>query len=102
MEPEPPRNPMPALPWQLGMALAWAAPRCGAKTRAHTPCQAAAMPNGRCRLHGGRSTGPRTVEGLERMRAARTKHGLRSAEAVGQRALVRTLLARAEQLVEMV
>jgi hypothetical protein len=27
-----------------------------------------AMPNGKCRFHGGRSTGPRTSEGLERMR----------------------------------
>lgn len=31
---------------------------CGAKTRAGTPCQRAPMPNGRCYLHGGASTGP--------------------------------------------
>ena len=31
---------------------------CGAKTRAGTPCRRQAMPNGRCNLHGGRSTGP--------------------------------------------
>jgi len=31
--------------------------RCGAKTRAGTPCKNGAMPNGRCRLHGGKSTG---------------------------------------------
>ncbi len=27
------------------------------------------------RMHGGKSTGPRTPEGLERMRRAKTKHG---------------------------
>ena len=25
------------------------------------------MPNGRCKLHGGKSTGPRTPQGLERV-----------------------------------
>ena len=39
------------------------------------------MPNGRCRLHGGLSTGPRTPEGLARSRRARWKHGRYSAEA---------------------
>ena len=32
------------------------------------------------RLHGGFSTGPRTPEGLARLRAAKTKHGGRSVE----------------------
>jgi hypothetical protein len=31
-------------------------------------------------MHGGKSTGPRTAEGLERMRRAKTKHGMYSAE----------------------
>ena len=31
--------------------------RCGAKTRAGAPCSARAMPNGRCRMHGGTSVG---------------------------------------------
>lgn len=30
---------------------------CGAKTRSGGVCQSPAMPNGRCRLHGGKSTG---------------------------------------------
>ena len=46
-------------------------PRCGAKTRQGTPCRAPAVwdrerdrpRNGRCRMHGGLSTGPRTPEG---------------------------------------
>jgi len=33
------------------------ASRCEAKTRRGTPCQCPAMVNGRCRLHGGKSTG---------------------------------------------
>jgi hypothetical protein len=36
-----------------------AAPRCGARSkRTGKPCRGAAMPNGRCKLHGGKSTGP--------------------------------------------
>lgn len=32
-------------------------PRCGARTRSESPCQSPAMPNGRCRMHGGLSPG---------------------------------------------
>lgn len=32
-------------------------PRCGAKTRSGKPCCSPAMPNGRCRMHGGASPG---------------------------------------------
>ena len=51
------------------------APRCGALTRAGGACRQPAMPNGRCRLHGGRSTGPRTEAGRRRIAAAHTTHG---------------------------
>lgn len=30
---------------------------CGAKTRSGQPCRNRAMANGRCRMHGGKSTG---------------------------------------------
>lgn len=41
--------------------------RCGANTRAGTPCkQKAIYINGRCKWHGGCSTGPRTPEGKKR------------------------------------
>ena len=43
------------------------------------------MPNGRCRLHGGLSTGPRTPEGRERIRQARTMTGFYSASAIAAR-----------------
>lgn len=39
-------------------------PTCGARTRRGTPCQSTALMRGdRCRVHGGASTGPRTLEG---------------------------------------
>ncbi|MFM9841398.1 MAG: HGGxSTG domain-containing protein, partial [Dongiaceae bacterium] len=56
------------------------APRCGARTRSGGCCRQPAMANGRCRMHGGLSTGPRTAEGLVRARRARWKHGYASAE----------------------
>src|SRR5699024_7930616 len=48
--------------------------RCGAKTRAGTPCKNGAMANGRCRLHGGKSTGA-PPEKMKKNSNART-HGL--------------------------
>jgi hypothetical protein len=49
------------------------------------------MPNGRCRMHGGKSTGPRTPEGLERARKARWIHGERSAETMQRFRLYRRI-----------
>ena len=41
----------------------WPGKRCLAKTRRGTECQRPAITtSGRCRLHGGRSTGPRTED----------------------------------------
>ena len=78
------------------------APRCGAKTRWGSACQAPAMPNGRCRLHGGKSTGPRTAKGLERCRQANWKHGSYSKEALTERQRVRELMRTSAQfLVEI-
>jgi len=52
---------------------------CLAKTRSGGQCQRAGNPkNGRCHLHGGASTGPRTAEGRARIAAAQFKHGKRS------------------------
>ena len=56
---------------------------CRAKTRSGTPCKRVGDPiNGRCRLHGGKSTGPRTEEGRARIAAAQSKHGNRSKAAI--------------------
>jgi hypothetical protein len=57
-------------------------PPCGARCRDGHPCQAPAMldretgcyvRNGRCRLHGGLSTGPRTAAGRARIAAAQRR-----------------------------
>ncbi|MGE0117945.1 MAG: HGGxSTG domain-containing protein [Dongiaceae bacterium] len=61
------------------------APRCGACTRAGGRCRQPAMKNGRCRFHGGKSTGPRTAAGLARSRAARRTHGGYTAEIIDLR-----------------
>ena len=53
------------------------------------------MKNGRCRLHGGKSTGPKTQEGIERIRKAHLKNGRYTREAIAERKefneLLRTL-----------
>src|SRR4030095_17078900 len=75
------------------LVMANAAPRCGARSkRTSKPCRGAAMPNGRCKLHGGKSTGPRTPEGLERSRRANWKHGRFSREAKAKRSRVRAAI----------
>jgi hypothetical protein len=66
-------------------------PRCGARTRTGNPCQSPAMPNGRCRLHGGLSPGaPKGNRNAFR-------HGRYSAKAIASRrevaALVRSMRA---------
>ena len=61
--------------WQFGTA--WPGQRCGAKTRSGAACKNPAVADkGRCRLHGGRSTGAKTPEGLAKLRALHWKHGL--------------------------
>ena len=78
------------------------APRCGARTRHGTACRQPAMANGKCRMHGGARTGPRTAEGLERLRVARTRHGAYGREAREVQALIGTLKARTKRLAELV
>ncbi len=62
-----------------------AAPRCNARTRAGNCCRQPAMQNGRCRMHGGLSTGPRTAEGRARCAAARRTHGFYAADTIALR-----------------
>lgn len=47
---------------------------CGAKTRSGKPCKNRAMPNGRCRMHGGKSTGAPPAKMKKNSNAK--KHGL--------------------------
>jgi hypothetical protein len=53
------------------------------------------MMNGRCRLHGGLSAGPKTAEGIERIRRAVTKHGMYTGAAKAERQTVRAFLRNA-------
>ena len=62
------------LNWRFGPN--WPGQRCEAQTRRGTLCQRPGTKrNGRCGLHGGNSTGPRTKEGLARLTASKIKHG---------------------------
>jgi hypothetical protein len=71
-----------------------AAPRCGARTRHNTCCAQPAMRNGRCRFHGGKSTGARTAAGRARCARAHRTHGFYSAETVALRREARAHLGR--------
>ncbi|WP_352547190.1 HGGxSTG domain-containing protein [Mesorhizobium australicum] len=71
-------------------------PRCGAKTRSAHPCKSPAMPNGRCRLHGGKSPG------APRGNSNALKHGRYSAEAMAERRRFRDLLAEIKEVIELV
>lgn len=67
-------------------------PKCGARCkRTGLPCLQPAMANGRCRLHGGKSTGPRTKEGRKAIAKANTKHGWYSEQQLAMRLLLKLL-----------
>ena len=96
------QNPMRAAVWMSKLALAHACPRCGARTRSGSVCKGQAMANGRCRMHGGASTGPRTAEGLQRIKQAPTIHGDCSAEARALRRMLRGLSEEQRRLLRLV
>jgi hypothetical protein len=67
--------------------------RCGAKTRRGTPCQCPALRRKRrCRLHGGRSTGPRSPEGKWRVSQNALRHGQYTRRAILERFETQQLL----------
>jgi uncharacterized protein YjcR len=68
--------------------------RCGARTRNGSPCRSAAMPNGRCRMHGGMSPG--APKGNKNA----FKHGHYAAEAIASRREIAKLLRNARALVK--
>jgi ribosomal protein L32 len=94
-------SPVHRLPdWRLTLPLAQSCRQCGARTRSGASCKSPAMQNDRCRMHGGTSTGPRTSEGLERMRRANTRHGIYSEERRRLMQAVRKLVREARQTAE--
>jgi len=54
----------------------WSGVRCGAKTKAGGACQPPAVKKtGRCTRHGGKSTGPKTQAGRDKIAGVHTTHG---------------------------
>ena len=69
---------------------------CGAHAKqTGRPCKAWAMDNGRCRLHGGKSTGAKNPH-------KRITHGLRTKEAIAQRQAERQLLKASKELINSI
>lgn len=70
--------------WRFGPK--WPGQRCGAKTCRGTACRRpASKKNGRCRLHGGQSTGPKTAEGRAKIAAANTTTGQHTKAMIAKR-----------------
>ena len=54
----------------------WPGVRCGARTKAGGGCQRPAVKRtGRCTRHGGKSTGPKTQAGRDKLAQLHLKHG---------------------------
>lgn len=75
---------------------------CGAKVRYknNSFCQQPAMANGRCRLHGGLSTGPKTQKGKQKARQVAYKHGFYSKASVEERRQLRLVLGSCKRLIQ--
>jgi glucans biosynthesis protein len=69
-------------------------PRCEAKTRKGIPCQSPAMPNGRCRMHGGKSPG------APKGNRNAWKHGRYSAETLQARRMLNAFVRVAKRRIE--
>lgn len=67
---------------------------CGARARSnnHMPCRRIPMENGRCHLHGGKSTGAKTNNGKLRQKMASWKHGFYSQEARREKSILKKML----------
>ena len=66
---------------------------CGAKAkRTGKLCRQPAMKNGRCSLHGGKSTGPKTLAGREKIRAVNTISGAYAISALCRKKKLKKLL----------
>ena len=77
---------------------------CGAKSRRnnYAPCKGHPMKNGRCRMHGGCSTGPRTLEGKRRHAFVHLKHGRYTKEAILERKKMRLMMQWRHDLSETI
>ena len=74
-----------------------AAPRCGAKTRKGTPCEAPAITGkARCRMHGGKASG--APEGNRNA----VKNGLHTREEREHRKHLQALIRESRKLIEKI
>lgn len=69
-------------------------PKCGANKRKGGICKGKAMKNGRCRLHGGLSTGAITIAGKEKSAKANFKSGIHSTEITNLKKLLKELVRK--------
>lgn len=65
--------------WQEALTLASKTTRCTARTRQGITCKSPAMRNGKCRMHGGASTGAPCGK-----KHGRYKHGRHTKEAIAR------------------
>lgn len=71
-------------------------PRCGAYSRrTGKPCRQPAMANGRCRMHGGKSTG------APKGNANALKHGCYTKEVITRRRYIRELIRESRKTMEV-
>ena len=68
--------------------------RCGARTQSGNPWRSPAMPNGRCRMHGGMSPG------APKGNRNAFKHGRYAAEAIAQRREISDLIRMMKALAD--
>ena len=70
--------------WRFGDS--WPGQRCLARTRRGTKCRRPAYKKtGKCHMHGGASSGPKSQQGIENIKTAQTIHGNFSKEAITKR-----------------
>lgn len=76
---------------------------CGAKARRRNglPCRQPAMKNGRCRMHGGKCTGPKTKEGKHRSAQANLKHGLYTKASTAEKKRMQEIMRWRDELNEI-
>ena len=73
---------------------------CGAKAKSTgKPCQRLPCKNGKCKLHGGKSTGPKTEAGRLKCGAVNFKHGRRSKAFLEEKKYLKGLIRRCDAII---
>ncbi len=74
---------------------------CGAMARrTGKSCRQPAMKNGRCRLHGGLSTGPKTQKGKDKIMMSNTRHGFYAKKSVVDRKYIDFILRKGKNFLD--